>query len=116
MEIEVGFSVEGPDLAERNDGTSDLQDFLAMRSDIPIRRVKEDMTTQDAGTLLVAVLAAPAVVDLVKGPLTELAKGISDWLRARNGTITVSEGEIKVENVRADQVLAALEKVLSAKK
>jgi len=116
MEIEIGFSLDADNLAEKNDATEDLLDFLAIRTNVPIRRVKENMSTQDAGTLLVALLASPAVIELAKGPLLELAKGISDWLRSRNGTITVEASGVKIENVRSDQVLAALEAALNGRK
>lgn len=72
----------------------ELQSFLQQRTeDARFERKREDPGSQDAGTLLVAVLA-PAVVELAKvaGPaLKELARGIADWMRKR-GVSVVADG------------------------
>ncbi|SKC69648.1 hypothetical protein [Paraburkholderia hospita] len=63
--------------------------------------------------MLVAVLAAPSIVALSKGPALELAKGIADLLRKRRVTITIGkDGSIKVENVKADDVERVIPQLL----
>lgn len=115
--ISLRIFVNGNSPAECNRLSAELQQWLSTRVDeISINRVKVDMETQDGGTLLVAVLAAPAVVELVKGPVLELAKGIADWLRKRGGTVNIgADGSVTAENVNADSVQRIIVDVLSAR-
>ncbi|MFL9977609.1 hypothetical protein [Paraburkholderia graminis] len=105
----------GKTSAEGNELTGDLKQELERRvSNLRLLREKGNPESQDAGTILVAVLAAPAMVELVKGPLNELAKGLADWMRRRNvSSLTFDkEGGVRVENVGSDAILVALKKVL----
>jgi hypothetical protein len=101
--------------AESNELTGDLKQELDRRvSNLRLIRQKENLESQGAGTILIAILAAPAVVELVKGPLNELAKGLADWMRRRNvSSLTFDkEGGIRIENVCRDDLLVALKKLL----
>jgi len=105
----------GKTSAEGNELTGDLKQELERRvSNLRLLREKGNQESQDAGTILVAVLAAPAMVELVKGPLNELAKGLADWMRRRNvSSLTFDKkGGVRVENVGSDAILVALKKVL----
>ncbi|HEY5101775.1 MAG TPA: hypothetical protein VII70_03245, partial [Steroidobacteraceae bacterium] len=84
------FTVNAASVGEANRLTTELEQWLKGRVDeVELRRVKPDAETQDAGTVLVAVLAAPAIVEFAKGPVLELSKGIADWLRKRRATVTI---------------------------
>lgn len=101
--------------AESNELTGDLKQELDRRvSNLRLIRQKENLESQDAGTILIAILAAPAMVELVKGPLNELAKGLADWMRRRNvSSLTFDkEGGFRIENVGRDDLLVALKKLL----
>ncbi|MDQ0627122.1 hypothetical protein [Paraburkholderia graminis] len=99
----VRIEVFGEDSADANRRTSELADWLGRRTDgIELRREKTDKATQDLGTVLIALLSAPAAVALAKEPATELAKGVADWLRKRRGSVTI--GDIKVENADPETI------------
>jgi|SRR5665213_2094523 len=100
------FTVNAASVGEANRLTTELEQWLKGRVDeVELRRVKPDAETQDAGTVLVAVLAAPAIVEFAKGPVLELSKGIADWLRKRRATVTIgADGGVTAENVAADDV------------
>jgi hypothetical protein len=100
------IAVNAASTAEANRLTTELEQWLKGRiDDIELSRVKDDSESQDAGTVLVAVLAAPAMVEFAKGPMLELAKGVADWLRKRRATVTIgADGSVTTENVRADDV------------
>ena len=84
------IAVNAASTGEANRLTAELEQWLKGRvEDLELVRVKENAETQDAGTILVAVLAAPAMVEFAKGPALELAKGIADWLRKRRATVTI---------------------------
>lgn len=102
----VRIAVNAATTGEANRLTTELEQWLkANVDDLELSRVKDDTESQDAGTILVAVLAAPAVVEFAKGPVLELAKGIADWLRKRRATVTIgADGSVTTENVRADDV------------
>ena len=102
----IRFAVNAGSTREANRLTTELEQWLKESvDDVALSRVKEDAESQDAGTILVAVLAAPAVVELAKGPVLELAKGIADWLRKRRATITIgADGSVTTENVSPDDV------------
>lgn len=110
------IAVNAATTREANRLTTELEQWLkANIDDLELSRVKEDAESQDAGTVLVAVLAAPAVVELAKGPVLELAKGIADWLRKRRATVTIgADGSVATENVRADDVERIVLAVLQA--
>jgi hypothetical protein len=100
--------------AEANRLVGELEDWLKFRVDgLTLKREKVDAQTQDLGSVLIAVLAAPSVVALSKGPAVELAKGISDWLRKRRTTISIgADGSVMAENVKADDVERVILQVL----
>lgn len=100
------IAVNAANTGEANRLTTELEQWLKGRvEDVQLSRVKEDAESQDAGTVLVAVLAAPAVVELAKGPVLELAKGVADWLRKRRATVTIgADGSVTTENVSANDV------------
>ena len=100
------FTVNADTKGEANRLTTELEQWLKGSVDeVELFRVKDDTESQDAGTILVAVLAAPAIVELAKGPVLELAKGVADWLRKRRATVTIgADGSVTTENVSADDV------------
>jgi hypothetical protein len=99
------IAVNAPNVGEANRLTTELEQWLKGRVDIQLSRVKDDSESQDAGTVLVAVLAAPAMVEFAKGPALELAKGVADWLRKRRATVTIgADGAVAAENVSANDV------------
>lgn len=106
QDTSLRVSVNATSAAEANRLTSDLEAWIRKNvNDINLIRVKEDSESQDFGTVLVAILSAPAVIALSKGPALELAKGIADWLRKRRATISIGvDGCVKAENVAADDV------------
>jgi hypothetical protein len=100
------IAVNAPNVGEANRLTTELEQWLKGRvEDIQLSRVKDDSESQDAGTVLVAVLAAPAMVEFAKGPALELAKGVADWLRKRRATVSIgADGSVAAENVSANDV------------
>jgi len=101
---ELRIVVNATSHAEANRLTAELESWLNSRVDgIKLVRKKENEETQDAGTVLLAVLSAPAVIEFAKGPALELAKGVADWLRKRRTTVTIgADGSVNAENVDAD--------------
>ncbi|MGD7201178.1 hypothetical protein [Ralstonia pseudosolanacearum] len=97
------IAVNAASAAEANRLATELEQWLKGRvGGIEFTRVKEDSESQDAGSVLVAVLAAPAMIEFAKGPALELAKGVADWLRRRRATLTVGpDGSVTAENVDA---------------
>ena len=110
------IAVNAGTTGEANRLTTELEQWLrANVDDLSLSRVKDDAESQDAGTVLVAVLAAPAVVELAKGPVLELAKGLADWLRKRRATVTIgADGSVTTENVKADDVERIIVSTLQA--
>jgi hypothetical protein len=100
------IAVNAATTGEANRLTTELEQWLRGQvEDLQLSRVKENAETQDAGTILVAVLTAPAMVEFAKGPALELAKGMADWLRKRRATVTIgADGAVTAENVAADDV------------
>jgi Effector Associated Constant Component 1 len=100
------ISVNASTTGEANRLTTELEQWLkANVDDLELSRVKDDAESQDAGSVLVAVLAAPAVVAFAQGPVLELAKGLADWLRKRRATVTIgADGSVTTDNVRAEDV------------
>lgn len=107
------IQVQGATAVERDQLTAELEGELRRRTDgVEFSRAKASADTMDAGAILVAVLAAPAVVELAKGPLLELAKGLADWMRRKNVDITISsDGSKTLTNVPYDKVLTALKEL-----
>jgi hypothetical protein len=104
-QLVLGIRVNASSVAVGNRLTTELQSRLRAIEGLSLHREKEDSESQDAGTVLVAVLAAPAVVALAKEPAIELARGLADWLRKRKATVTIyADGSLKAENVSADVV------------
>lgn len=116
-DIALRFAVSGTSSADANRLTTELQQWLKSRiEDIDLARIKEDNESQDAGTVLIATLAAPAVVEFAKGPALELAKGVADWLRKRRATVTIgADGSVTTENVKADDVERIVVETLKAR-
>lgn len=117
QEARVLISVAGASKAEQDRLSSELQQSLQTSvGSFTFARLKEDPESQDAGSILVAVLAAPAVVALAKAPAAELAKGIADWLRKRRVNVTIgADGGVKMENVPPDQLENAIAKILKSR-
>lgn len=109
-EVAVGLRVQGASKAQIDQMTHELQVLLRQETeedDMTLERRKDDPNSQDAGALLIAVLAAPAVVEATKGAgraLTELAKGIAKFIARWNLEVEVSaDGTAKVAE-RPDEV------------
>jgi hypothetical protein len=79
---QITLKVVGESPAEGNWLVSELEEVLQTRTDCQSLTRPGSATTQDLGTVLVAVLSAPAV--------TAFAKGIADWMRRRNVSIHVA--------------------------
>jgi hypothetical protein len=116
MDTALRIKIDAGSAAEANRLTSELEQVLrTATTDVSVTRRKEQGETQDAGTVLIAVLAAPAMVAFAKGPALELARGIADWLRKRNANLTIGpDGGVAVENVRADDVERIIRDALKA--
>lgn len=81
--------VEGVSKRESSELIGDFQAFLQSRTeDLKLERRREDPASQDAGTLLVALLT-PAMVELGKTAFRDLAKGIADWIARKRVTVVV---------------------------
>lgn len=118
MADSLRIQVTADSSAEANRLTGELQQWLKSRvddSDIKVSRAQANAAAQDMGTVLVAVLAAPAIVELAKGPILELSKGLADWLRKSRATITITNG-VTIENVKPDDVQAIVSNAYAAKK
>lgn len=102
--------------AEANRLAGELEQWLrSCVEDLDLARARENLASQDAGTILVAALSAPAAIALAKGPALELAKGIADWLRKRRASVAIgANGSIKVENVTADNAEEIVLQILRA--
>lgn len=87
----IQLAVQAETAAEESRLLGELQTFLLRQSEhIQIERSRVNQDTQDPGTVLaVAILSAPAVVEMSRG-IVELAKGIADWMRKRNVTVKIS--------------------------
>src|SRR5256885_14926257 len=78
----LGIGADSGALADQQ--ISDLQAFLCDRTEhVKLTRAKDNPHSQELGAVLIAVLSAPAIV--------ELAKGIADWMRKRNLTVTIGK-------------------------
>ena len=83
---------------------------------IGFERRRHHDSDMDLGSIIVAVLSAKSVVELAKGPVLELSKGISQWLEKRRATISIgADGSILASNVRPEDVLPLLEKIISSR-
>jgi hypothetical protein len=117
--LALGLRVQGASKAQIDQLTHELQLFLRERTeDVALERRKDDPRTQDAGALLLAVLAAPAVVEAAKSStraLTELAKGIAAFIARRNLQVEISvDGAAKVAG-RPEQVERIVQELLAAR-
>jgi hypothetical protein len=112
--MELSISFPGKSTAEANELAADLQSEIEMMNDhVEVQRVRNHADTLDFGATLLLVLAAPAVIELVKGPGTELAKGIAAWMKRTGTSISVKLGDkdVLVKNVDSDDlpgVMAAI--------
>ncbi|UYR04683.1 hypothetical protein [Ralstonia pseudosolanacearum] len=69
------IAVNAASAAEANRLATELEQWLKGRvGGIEFTRVKEDSESQDAGSVLVAVLAAPAMIEFARGPRLNLPK------------------------------------------
>jgi hypothetical protein len=116
--MELRLEMHAQTLADANRNTTDLEQLLKrLMPAAAVTRVRSSDQTQDAGTVLVAVLAAPAAVALAKGPALELARGVADWLRKRRVTVTLSaSGQARVENVPAEDAERIILSLLQSQK
>jgi hypothetical protein len=115
----IRITVFGEDTAEANQSANELESWLDDRVEglSWAERTRENKSTQDLGTVLIALLSAPAAVALAKDPAKELAKGMADWLRKRRGSfsITVKGKEIKIENADTATIERVIRDVLDEK-
>lgn len=112
---ELWFFVRGETPSERNKLAGELSVLLSQELPLgSIRRVREGTEAMDAGSIIVAILAAPTVVALAKEPAAALARGIADWLSKRRVTIDIgANGSIRVENVPPTDVVRVLKQITS---
>jgi len=98
--------------------TADLYTFLQSRTEAAdFERRRENAGSQDAGTLLVALLTTPVAVQLAKGggrALSELAKGIAEWMRRRNVSVAFSADGVQSVEGPPEQVERILRELLMA--
>jgi hypothetical protein len=112
--MELSISFPGKSTAEANQLAAELQNEIEMMdAHVEVERVRNQADTLDFGATLLLVLAAPAIVELAKGPATELAKGIAAWMKRTGTSISVKLGDkdVLVKNVdSADlpRVMAAI--------
>jgi hypothetical protein len=101
---------EGVSEAEASRYANELRDdLLDSAPDLHIRRQAIDPNSQDFGSTLILLLAAPAVVTV--------AKGIKVWLERRNVaslTIKTEKGEIIVKNLTSEKA-AILTELMSTR-
>ena len=106
------FEVIAPSAAEQNVLASDLQRMLRLsHEDIEVERQKTDATTLDLGTIIVAIVGAPFLV--------ELSKGLAAWmLKHPSAALTLVRGEggerieLSAAGLTADQVAALVKEML----
>jgi hypothetical protein len=100
----ITLKVEGNTSRDANLFVNDLMNALNTNvRGIQLDRQKEDSTSLDPGTLIVAILGTKFAV--------ELAKTLQAWLM-RNHTATLTIGEIKVTGLSSDSVEKILVKEL----
>jgi hypothetical protein len=117
MDVVIQIAVSGESGAESNRMAGELAQLLKKQGIAEVRRVKDDPTSMDAGTVLIAILAAPAIVELAKGPAIELSRGIADWLRKRRATVSIGpEGKVLIEHVRPEDVERVVLSVIEAQR
>lgn len=86
----------------------ELQTFLQQNTEgISFERRREDPASQDAGTLLVAALS-PAMSELAKAALKELAKGLVDWMHRRRVSIVVDGVSLEGPPEQVESILRKL--------
>lgn len=105
-ELVISFPDEPPSTAGEN--ITDLKKHLQMVApEVEASQERTDTNSQDMGTTLAIILAAPAVVSL--------AKGIADWLAMRGSkpkvTIRDSKGNtiLELDNMPSRDVRILLE-------
>ncbi len=88
---------EGASYADAGVYAGELRNALLDASDeVEVKIVRDDPKSQDFGTTLSIVLAAPAV--------TAIAKALGDWLKLRASasvTWTTPEGDVALKNISA---------------
>jgi hypothetical protein len=109
--VALELRVEAASKRETGQLIGELQAFLQQSTEgVQFERRREDPASQDAGTLLVAVLS-PALVELAKvaGPaLKELAKGLADWIRKRRVSVVVDGVSLEGPPEQVESVLRKL--------
>jgi len=117
--LALGLRVQGASRAQNDQLTQELQLFLQGRTEhVTLERQRDNPDSQDAGGLLLAVLAAPAVVEVAKSSaqaLTELAKGIAAFIARRNLSVEIcADGAARVAG-RPEQVERIVHELLAAR-
>ena len=64
------------------------QELIRISSDVDVRQIKDDRTTQDFGTTIVLILGTPAVL--------AIANGIAAYLKRDRATISIISSDGKV--------------------
>ncbi len=112
MELKISFPDK--DTPEANELASELQKEIQMMGEpVEVKRVREREDTLDFGATLAIILAAPAVIEFMKGPGLEIAKGIAAWMKRTGTSITVKCGDkdVVVRHLDSDSlpgVMAAI--------
>jgi hypothetical protein len=101
-ELRIIFSDSSP--AEQSRLASTLRDSLVAIKDVRASILREHPETQDPGTTLSVILAAPAVVLAVKA--------LAAWLVRHNQsgiTIQKADGTVIIKNMRSEDVPKVIE-------
>lgn len=119
--LALGLRVQGASKVQIDQMTQELQVLLRQETeeqDLTLERAKDDPSSQDAGALLIAVLAAPAVVEAAKGAgraLTELAKGIAKFIARWNVDVEISSAGAARVAARPEEVERIVLELLRAR-
>jgi hypothetical protein len=115
--MELELRVEGGSQRDASQLSDDLLSYLrATVSGASFERRRESAEDMELGTIIVAIMSAPAIVELAKGPALELARGIANWLERRRAKVRIGcDGTILAENVRPEDVVKIVELALSGK-
>jgi hypothetical protein len=97
--VSVTLGVVSDSRADANRLIGELQQFLQSRvaGEVGLNVSKDNAATQDAGSVLLAVFSAQAVV--------ELAKGIADWMRKRQTKVTIDGNSFEGPPASVERIL-----------
>jgi hypothetical protein len=111
-EILLQFELSADDIKTANLLAGSLNKALKESTrDIEVSRMREPgADTLDPGTIIIAILATKAAV--------EVAKGLRDWLsKNQNATITVKKGgDIIVTGAKSGDVIGLMDRILPSTK